>query len=90
MRMRAERDRWMERAKREDCEGGTDGAQKGDGSGEGNGGLRKKRGTELTERRGRVCVWGGRRRKDKSEKALLTLAVSQAICVTMLHVLLKG
>lgn len=58
MRMRAERDRWMERAKREDCEGGTDGAQKGDGSGEGNGGLRKKRGTELTERRGRVCVGG--------------------------------
>lgn len=83
MRMRAERDRWMERAKREDCEGGTDGAQKGDGSGEGNGGLRKKRGTELTER-------GGWRRKVKSEKALLTLAVSQAICVTMLHVLLKG
>lgn len=31
-----------------------------------------------------------RRREDKSEKALLTLAVSQAICVTMLHVLLEG
>lgn len=32
----------------------------------------------------------GRRREDKSEKALLTLAVSQAICVTMLHILLEG
>lgn len=30
------------------------------------------------------------KRKDKSEEGLLTLAVSQAICVTMLHVLLKG
>lgn len=40
----AERDRWMEKAKREeDCEGGTDGAQKGDGSREGNGRLRKER-----------------------------------------------
>lgn len=41
-RMRAERDRWMEEAKREDCEGGTDGAQKGDSSEEGNGGPRKE------------------------------------------------
>jgi len=34
-------------------------------------------------------VWkrGG---KDKSEEGLLTLAVSQAICVAVLHVLLKG
>lgn len=30
------------------------------------------------------------RKKDKSEEGLLTLAVSQAICVTMFHVLLKG
>lgn len=30
------------------------------------------------------------RREDTSEEGLLTLAVSQAICVTMLHVLLKG
>lgn len=41
-RMRAERDRWMEEAEREDCEGGTDGAQKGDSSEEGNGGPRKE------------------------------------------------
>lgn len=40
----AERDRWMDTAKREeDCEGGTDGAQKGDGSRGGNGRLRKER-----------------------------------------------
>lgn len=40
----AERDRWMEKAKREeDCEDGTDGAQKGDGSREGNGRSRKEK-----------------------------------------------
>lgn len=40
----AERDRWMEKAKREeDCEGGTDEVEKGDGSREGSGGLRKER-----------------------------------------------
>lgn len=27
-----ERDRWMDEAERVDCDGGTDGAQKGDGS----------------------------------------------------------
>lgn len=36
-RMRAERDRWMEEAEREDCEGGTDGGEKGDSSEEENG-----------------------------------------------------
>lgn len=38
-RMRAERDRWMEEAEREDCEGGTDGGERGDSSEERNGGL---------------------------------------------------
>lgn len=41
-RTRGERDRWMEEAEREDCEGGTDGGEKGDSSEEGNGGLREE------------------------------------------------
>lgn len=41
-RMRGERDRWMEEAEREDCEGGTDGVEKGDSSEEGNWGLREE------------------------------------------------
>lgn len=49
---------------------------------------RVKSETKLTEKRG--MVRGKRREKDKSEEGLLTLAVSQAICVTMFHVLLKG
>ena len=43
------------------------------------------------ERNGRSGGGGmEERRTDKSEEGLLTLAVSQAICVTMFHVLLKG
>lgn len=61
-RMRAVRDRWMEEAEREDCEGGTDGAQKGDTSEEETVD-REKRGTELTETS--VCVVGGRNRGGK-------------------------
>lgn len=41
-RMRADRDRWMEEAEREDCEGGTDGGEKGDSSEEGSGGPREE------------------------------------------------
>lgn len=56
---------------------------------EGNGRLKKERGRvngeERTSRRG----WS-REGQIRVKKGLLTLAVSQAICVAMLHVLLKG
>lgn len=88
-RMRVERDRWMEEAERKNCEGWTDGGERGDSSEEENGGQREEGERVNIEKRNSI---GGieERRNDRSEVGLLTLAVSQAICVTMLHVLLKG
>lgn len=54
-----------------------------------NGGLREK-GEQVNREKRNSKGDRKKRRKDKSEVGLLTLAVSQAICVTMLHVLLKG
>lgn len=42
-RLSAERDRWMEEAEREDCEGGTDGDKKVTAVKKGNGGLGEER-----------------------------------------------
>lgn len=89
-RMSAERDRWMDEPERVDCEGGTDGAtkkvtaatkQKHAGETRGN----RVDGEERCSKRGQRR--GGQIRV---KKGLLTLAVSQAICVATLHVLLKG
>lgn len=88
----------MEVGEREDCEGGTGGWEKGNGSKEAHGEPREEGdGVNKEERNGGGggCVGGAGggtewRRKDKSEEGLLTLAVTQAICVAMLHVLLKG
>lgn len=51
--MRAERDRWMEEAEREDCERGTDGEKKVTAAKKETEG-REKRETDLTEKRGMV------------------------------------
>lgn len=79
----------MDEPERVDCEGGTDGAQKGDSSEEENGRSRKEGDRVDGKERcgGRGESRGGQIRV---KKGLLTLAVSQAICVATLHVLLKG
>lgn len=60
-RMRVERDRWMEEAEREDCEGGTDGGERGDSSKERSGGPREE-GDQVNrvERNGGEVGRGGR------------------------------
>lgn len=58
-RMRAERDRWMEEAEREDCEGRTDGGERGDSSEERDGGPGEEGDQVKREERngGGVGVW---------------------------------
>lgn len=87
--MSAERDRWMDEAERVDCEGGTDGHQKVTAAKEGNGRSKKERGRVNGEERTSGRGWS-REGQIRVKKGMLTLAVSQAICVAMLHVLLKG
>lgn len=62
--MRAEKDRWMEEAEREDCEGGTDGGEKGDSREEGSRGPREEgdgvNGEERDGGGGAAGGWGGR------------------------------
>lgn len=62
------------------------GGERGDSSEEGGNGGQREEG-ERVNREERNSTGGI---EDSSEVGLLTLAVSQAICVTMLHVLLKG
>lgn len=80
----------MDEPERVDCEGGTDGATKKVTAAKKEKHAGETRGNRVDgEER---CSKRGQRRggQIRVKKGLLTLAVSQAICVATLHVLLKG